>query len=376
MDMTMQLLMQLGAAMQMTQTSQTTQASRPAESSGGDESGKSSFQTMLEEKRQPAEKPPVQAESQEPEQSAAPEGTENPAAQLAAMLLAGQPAAVTVTPLTETGETQPAAVTVLDLTALQAAGSAAAAQPAAEGAISQAAAPQTALPRTEAPQQGTEPAPEGEIRQMPSADARVQPAERQETAQTGEHRAQTDAGAKMNQQDLPEVTTAVSAGETQVFQQVEHMPVRVGDAPQLDTAAPDFDTQAARTITEAFQRGQETVELRLSPENLGSVTVSLSKGADGTLHVVLAAESERTLRLLTEHTAHLSLLLQSSGQGEARVEVTHTQESQQSWQQPDPNGERQQDGHSRHQEQNRQRGSGDSFLQQLRLGLLEPDGAA
>ena len=118
------------------------------------------------------------------------------------------------------------------------------------------------------------------------------------------------------------------------------------------------------------------VTTKLSPENLGSVTVSLSKGQDGVLHVALAAESEHTLRLLTEHTANLSSLLQSSGQSEVRVDIRQTQENQQQqqpWQQPDSNRQGSGDGQNRRQNQEQQH-SGVGFIQQLRLGLLDLDG--
>lgn len=370
MDMMMQLLLQAGAA------AQTAQARPAAETAGGGtENEGSSFQTMLEEKQQAAE-PLAPAH---PQKQPAPE--EAPAdvslAELAAMLLAGQPAAVSVVPLSEAGEGQNAAVTVLDLTALQAAVPAAAAQPPAEGALSQAAESSwTAIPQTQTPQSAQ--ASEGQARPAASApDMPVQTAGKEAPQGGGEqHQTETGTGGA-RQEDLPEITRSVSSGEGQpVFQQVEHMPVKVGEAPQLDTTAADFDAQAAKTIAEAFRQGQQTVELKLSPENLGSVTVSLSKGTDGALHVVLTAESEHTLRLLTEHTGQLGLLLQSSSQGEVRVEVSHPQESQQPWQQPDSNGERQQGGYGRHPEQNRQQDDGESFLQQLRLGLLEPNGAA
>lgn len=156
--------------------------------------------------------------------------------------------------------------------------------------------------------------------------------------------------------------------EQPLFRETAEMPVKVGEATELDATSKTFDAQAAKTIAAAMEKGLQRVELKLTPEHLGTVTVELTRGSDGAIRVVLWAESEHTLKLLNDHSAQLGSLLQSSVHNDVRVEVPRSQESQQPWQQPDQqqDGGRRQDQNSRQQEQP----SSEDFLQQLRLGLL------
>ena len=172
----------------------------------------------------------------------------------------------------------------------------------------------------------------------------------------------------------PRESVKTETGETPVpveqplFRETTEMPVKVGEATELDATSKTFDTQAAKTIAEAVEKGSQRVELKLTPEHLGTVTVELTRSSDGAIRVVLWAESERTMKLLNDHSAQLGSLLQSSVHSDVRVEVPRSQESQQPWQQPDQQqgGGQRQDQNSRQQKQP----SSEDFLQQLRLGLL------
>lgn len=180
--------------------------------------------------------------------------------------------------------------------------------------------------------------------------------------------------ATTTQKPLPktEVTQTQTAPmeEQPLFRQVEATPVKVGQAVPLDTRAQDFDVQAAKAITNALKKGEQRVELKLSPANLGNVTVELTRTAEGVLHVVLTAEREHALKLLTEHAGYLGNLLQNNNQSEVRIEVPQSQQGRQSWQE-DGQGQQQR------QSQNQQRQSGqqeqENFLQQLRLGLIQAE---
>lgn len=160
--------------------------------------------------------------------------------------------------------------------------------------------------------------------------------------------------------------------EQPLFQETDSMPQRVGDAPVLDTQAEEFDTQMSREVTSALKTGQQHLELRLTPENLGSVVVEMSRSPEGLLHVVLHTESEQAAKLLSEHSSTLGLMLQSSQQGEVRVEVQRPETDQRPWQQPDQNGGQNSGSHNGRGQQEQQQNAPDPerFLQQLRLGLI------
>lgn len=162
----------------------------------------------------------------------------------------------------------------------------------------------------------------------------------------------------------------MTAGQP-LFHDVEAAPVKVGENFQLDTQDADMDANLADTIQFAAQQGLQQIEIKLSPENLGNLTIKLTQAADGTLQVVLHAANLKAANLLNQHLGDLNAALQGHGQSsEVRVEVPRNEDSQQAQQQQhqaDPNGHNQ----NQQQQQRRQEDehSGD-FVQRLRLGLF------
>lgn len=158
-----------------------------------------------------------------------------------------------------------------------------------------------------------------------------------------------------------------------VFHEAKAAPVKVGESYEsVDTQAPDMDEQLARTIQQTVQTGGERVEIRLSPENLGALTIEMTKDASGALQVVLHASNSRAAGLLSSHLDGLHAALQSYGPEPVHVEVQRNQESQQQhFQHADPDGR----GNQQHQQQEhrQEQTGGEDFLQKLRLGLFGAD---
>lgn len=197
----------------------------------------------------------------------------------------------------------------------------------------------------------------------------VTPAARESGAQTPADAGETAGRPAGGEQELPELDSVQTEGAAQpLFDRTEHMPVKVGEADTLDATEPDFAPRLAKAITEAEQEGARHVELKLAPEHLGKLSVELTQGKDGVLHIVFHAENEQAMKLLQEHSATLVSMLHGSHSGEIQVEVPRPQQGEQPWQQPEQQPGQQ---HGRNpQEQGRQRQSTEDFLQQLRLGLL------
>ena len=221
-----------------------------------------------------------------------------------------------------------------------------------------------------------EPALAGEAEVLPAAEDGgtataqvVTPAARESGAQTPADAGETAGRPAGGEQELPELDSVQTEGAAQpLFDRTEHMPVKVGEADTLDATEPDFAPRLAKAITEAEQEGARHVELKLAPEHLGKLSVELTQGKDGVLHIVFHAENEQAMKLLQEHSATLVSMLHGSHSGEIQVEVPRPQQGEQPWQQPEQQPGQQ---HGRNpQEQGRQRQSTEDFLQQLRLGLL------
>ena len=178
------------------------------------------------------------------------------------------------------------------------------------------------------------------------------------------------AGGEENEADLG--AEAADVGQP-LFKDVEAPPVKVGENFQLDTQQPEMDDHLADAIRFAAQQGLRQMEIKLSPENLGNLTIKLTQAADGTLQVVLHAANLKAANLLNQHLDNLNAALQGYSQNEVRVEVQRNEDSQQSQQQQqqtDPNGHNQQ--RQQEQRQQEQEHSGD-FVQRLRLGLFGQD---
>ena len=164
--------------------------------------------------------------------------------------------------------------------------------------------------------------------------------------------------------------------EEPVFGNVSAAPVKVA-LPQtepLELEAPDAVEDLAGRIEDLLtDEGIDSrVEFTLVPESLGKITVQITHGQDGSLHVLLSASTERAAAMLERHTGGLQNLLMSNGRTQTQVEVRGNEESQRQF--LNPNGEnnqgRQQQGQQRRQQPEHRT---QDFVQQLRLGLLGRD---
>lgn len=178
-------------------------------------------------------------------------------------------------------------------------------------------------------------------------------------------------GQTARQEDTPQVTDSVVSWETPLFGQTEQMPVKVGETVTVDTTAPapQMEQSIGKALSRGLEDGAQRLEIRLTPANLGTVTAEFVCSPEGALHVVLRAENPEAAKLLGDHAGALGLLLQDGARSEVRVEVPQPQQNQQSWQQPDQEGGHQQQQQQRHAP----RQETESFLHQLRLGLVEAE---
>lgn len=373
----MDLVMQMSlAAAQIAQNTIPQVPSQQASESGQD------FKTLMEDKR--AQDSQNSQKTQDSKDSEKPQGTET-----------DDSAGKTEEPAKDAGEAQQSAamqaaagnltyVQVLDIALVQEspnglqlvsvqdvtqqaanpvnAANAAVEQPVAANGMAQQAAAQQQLPEQQAA-----------VQQSPvqQAETQAEPVEVQTVqAKPESQQAQAETFAQTAQDDSsdPDAQAAVTTAQQPFFSDTENMPVKVGDGDTIDTQQPDFDAKLTQNVEKALSQGEQRVEIRLNPENLGSVVVEMTRSQDGSLHVVLHTETESAARLLSEHSSTLGLMLQNNNQGEVRVEVRQPQQENQQWQHPDQDGGQNHGGQQREQQEHRQ--STEDFLQQLRLGLF------
>lgn len=179
-----------------------------------------------------------------------------------------------------------------------------------------------------------------------------------------------EAAQEKSQEGEDNQKAEVMTASQPLFKDVKAAPVKVGENFQLDTEQPDMEQKLADTIRFAAQQDLRQIEIKLSPENLGNMTIKLTQASDGTLQVVLHTDNAKAANLLGQHLDNLNAALQSYNHNEVRVEVRENsqQPEQQQHQQTDP------DGHNQQQQQQRQHqkdsGQSEDFIQKLRLGLF------
>ncbi|HJA35404.1 MAG TPA: flagellar hook-length control protein FliK, partial [Firmicutes bacterium] len=316
---------------QMQMLNMATLPAQPAAKPEGDRD----FQTLLEQKQQgdqeihgqqkPAQKEPEQAQ---PEQGAQQEGPVDTAEQL--KQLASLQAAL-VLPQIQLVQPQPSQQGVAEVIAPLLA------EEPASPLQTVAAEPQApAVPVME--QAG----PEGAAETMPTAS---QPAVDQSPMQAAAApvdnqsqpvQSQTAEQSPAQEQPAAEVMPAQvksrqaeegAAAPEPVFEDVKATPIKVGETVHTEEGQ-NVATQLADQVEAALQKGERRIEIQLTPENLGTITVELTQGADATLHVAIRAANENAANLLDRHTAGLERALLQSSQGPVQVEVQRQQEAQ------------------------------------------------
>jgi flagellar hook-length control protein FliK len=175
--------------------------------------------------------------------------------------------------------------------------------------------------------------------------------------------------AQLHQEMDGEIRVLSDANARPLFQKMEYAPVKVGEAPVANAESPHFEEALAKPIQKTLGEGAQTLEIKLTPSHLGSVTVSLTQNQDGTLHVVLLTMTDKAARLLSEHTGGLMHLLRAGPHSSVQIEVQQSEQGQQQSQE-DRQNQSQRDPREQERRQQEQQHGADNFLQQLRLGLL------
>lgn len=188
--------------------------------------------------------------------------------------------------------------------------------------------------------------------------------------QTEQHE-EVEAPPEVQVEREEEPVNEIPAAERPVFHEDQAIPVKVGERYEVvDTQKPDVENQLADSIRAAVQTGQEHVEIRLNPQNLGSLIIEMTKDTAGVLQVVIHASTPKAEGLLNQHLSGLHSALQGYGHEEVRLEVQRNEHSeQQNFRQADPDGRGQHHGRGQ-QERHEEHTGGEEFMQKLRLGLF------
>lgn len=194
----------------------------------------------------------------------------------------------------------------------------------------------------------------------------------EQTQQQSTPRQSADTAAQQPQTDSDKTVVTEQGGETAVFRQTETTPIKVGETTTTPKApeAQNVQNQVAESLGKAVESGEQKVQVQLTPEHLGKITIELTQQQDGSLRVVLQAENPHTRLLLEKDMSGLQQLLGRTTQQEVQVEVPRNQEGQQH---QDLTEQEQQEQQRRQQEQREEKQSMEDFMNQLRLGLVSEE---
>ncbi len=201
-------------------------------------------------------------------------------------------------------------------------------------------------------------------------------AERQEmSSDMNEGNAGKTVEVVKTQENLTEDTEAETEEmpvEAPLFEHVKAAPIKVAEAPgkPVDVQANDASQQIADKLDIPLQAGESRAVISLTPENLGHVTVEITRAGDGSLSVVLSASTSKAASLLEHHSTGLQQLLAANNDAEVRIEVRGGQEDQPQYMDPNGRNGQQQSQQQHQQQQHREEHQVQDFIQQLRLGLV------
>lgn len=91
--------------------------------------------------------------------------------------------------------------------------------------------------------------------------------------------------------------------------------IRKADGTEIEVRPSEIVKQAAKLVEKAITENDDKTEysLVLNPEELGKITVKLTKAADGAISVTIAAENAKTQRILEQNSSLMQDNLRSNG---------------------------------------------------------------
>ncbi len=113
-----------------------------------------------------------------------------------------------------------------------------------------------------------------------------------------------------------------STGETELLQHTENPLISdepivfFRDGEKIEVRPSEILSQAAEKLIETARdmpKGETEYSLELNPEELGKITVKMTKAADGAVTVTIAAENARTRRVLEENSGVMQDNLRNNG---------------------------------------------------------------
>lgn len=127
----------------------------------------------------------------------------------------------------------------------------------------------------------------------------------------------------------------------------------------------------ARTMADNMAAGKNEFEIWLEPANLGKMAIKVAYES-GRAMISIMCTNEKTMELISQNAKQLGNILQQHTGDETVVVIDHPESDylQQKMNQEQQSGQQQEDQDNKGKQEQKQDSEHESFLQQLRLGLM------
>lgn len=196
-----------------------------------------------------------------------------------------------------------------------------------------------------------------------------QPRQENQTAARDQGEAGTDTLKEAETTVRPEEQFAAqSAANSQFQSQLSAEGTEVpGETAAVKTSEATMYRDIAETLASRMPVKDGTLTLELEPASLGKIIIKVAF-EDGKTVMSLMADSHRTLVILSQRAGEMGQILEEKTGQQTVIYTPENQPSQEEL--PERGGEENRQRQKDAQEENRHNKEGESFMQQLRLGLV------
>lgn len=196
-----------------------------------------------------------------------------------------------------------------------------------------------------------------------------QPRQENQTAARDQGEAGTDILKESETTVRPEEQFAAqSAANSQFQSQLSAEGTEVpGETAAVKTSEATMYRDIAETLASRVPVKDGTLTLELEPASLGKIIIKVAF-EDGKTVMSLMADSHRTLAILSQRAGEMGQILEEKTGQQTVIYTPENQSSQEEL--PERGGEENRQRQKDAQEENRHNKEGESFMQQLRLGLV------
>ena len=200
-----------------------------------------------------------------------------------------------------------------------------------------------------------------------------QPRQENQTAARDQGETGTDSLKETETTVRPEEQFAAqSAANSQFQSQLSAEGTEVpGETAAVKTSEATMYRDIAETLASRMPVKDGTLTLELEPASLGKIIIKVAF-EDGKTVMSLMADSHRTLAILSQRAGEMGQILEEKTGQQTVIYTPENQPSQEEL--PERGGEENRQRQKDAQEENRHNKEGESFMQQLRLGLIPTDG--